>query len=106
MMDEDAPQLQHEICIDGNLVQEQQLYYKGICADCIAEMKQNALQIKKQELINNNYTTIKIQSIMKKNLFVLFVVISTKVLKLQRSVLSARLLPASSRRWRMLLTTI
>ena len=44
MMDEDAPQLQHEICIDGNLVQEQQLYYKGICSDCSAEMEQNALR--------------------------------------------------------------
>lgn len=44
MMDEDAPQLQHEICIDGNLVQEQQLYYKGICSDCIDKMEQTALQ--------------------------------------------------------------
>lgn len=44
MMDEDAPQLQHEICIDGNLVQEQQLYYKGICSDCSAEMEQYALR--------------------------------------------------------------
>ena len=44
MMNEDAPQLQHEICIDGNLVQEQQLYYKGICSDCIDKMEQTALQ--------------------------------------------------------------
>lgn len=34
LMDEKAPQLMHEMNINGNIVQEQQLYYKGICAEC------------------------------------------------------------------------
>lgn len=33
-MGEDAPQLQSDKVIDGNIVQEEQLYYKGVCADC------------------------------------------------------------------------
>lgn len=45
LMDEKAPQLMHEMNINGNIVQEQQLYYKGICAECanneVAETEDN-----------------------------------------------------------------
>ncbi len=34
LMDEKAPTLDHDILVDGNIVQEEQLYYKGICAAC------------------------------------------------------------------------
>lgn len=34
LMDEKAPTLEHDILVDGNIVQEEQLYYKGICAAC------------------------------------------------------------------------
>ena len=36
-MDEHAPQLHKDKKINGHLVQEMQLYYKGICADCLAK---------------------------------------------------------------------
>ena len=35
--DETAPQVDGEINIDGNIVTEKQLYYKGICKECIAK---------------------------------------------------------------------
>ena len=50
LMNEDAPQLQYETYIDGNLVQEQQLYYKGICADCAAKKEQAVLQEKETSI--------------------------------------------------------
>lgn len=31
---EQAPQLESPVCIEGNIVQEKQLYYRGICSDC------------------------------------------------------------------------
>lgn len=34
LMGEKAPKLQQSVCIDGNIVEEEQLYYKGICAEC------------------------------------------------------------------------
>lgn len=34
MFDEKAPQLVENRNINGNLVDEMQLYYKGVCADC------------------------------------------------------------------------
>ncbi len=34
LMEEPAPKLNHERNVDGNIVQEEQLYYKGICAEC------------------------------------------------------------------------
>lgn len=37
LMNEKAPELRHEIMVEGNIVQEEQLYYKGICATCVQE---------------------------------------------------------------------
>lgn len=37
LMSEKAPELSHDIKVDGNIIQEKQLYYKGICADCARE---------------------------------------------------------------------
>ncbi len=37
LMKERAPKLRQEIRVDGNIVQEEQLYYKGICAVCAQE---------------------------------------------------------------------
>lgn len=34
LMDEPAPQLTAPKVVDGNIVLEEQLYYKGICAEC------------------------------------------------------------------------
>ncbi len=34
LFDEPAPVLQGEKTVGGNIVQEEQLYYKGICAEC------------------------------------------------------------------------
>lgn len=34
LMDEPAPQLAAPKVVDGNIVLEEQLYYKGICAEC------------------------------------------------------------------------
>ena len=34
LMDEKAPQMKRNKVVDGNIVEEQQLYYKGICAEC------------------------------------------------------------------------
>ena len=40
LFDEKAPKLKKPINIDGNIVDEMQLYYKGICAECAKEMNQ------------------------------------------------------------------
>lgn len=37
LMNEKAPELTHNIVVDNHIVQEEQLYYKGICADCAKE---------------------------------------------------------------------
>ena len=37
LFEEPAPSLPHDIIIGGNIVQEEQLYYKGICAECAAK---------------------------------------------------------------------
>jgi len=34
LMDEKAPQLKRRKIVDGNIIEEEQLYYKGICAEC------------------------------------------------------------------------
>ena len=34
LFDEEAPSLKSDKVINGNIVQEEQLYYKGICAEC------------------------------------------------------------------------
>ena len=41
LFDEKAPQLESPINIDGNIVDEMQLYYKGICAECAKKYKNN-----------------------------------------------------------------
>ncbi len=37
LMDEKAPTLSDPVEIDGHLIEEQQLYYKGVCRDCLNE---------------------------------------------------------------------
>lgn len=37
LMDEKAPHLDSAVNIEGNIVEEEQLYYKGICAACASE---------------------------------------------------------------------
>lgn len=37
LMDEKAPHLDSAVNIEGNIVEEEQLYYKGICAECASE---------------------------------------------------------------------
>ena len=49
LMDEQAPQLTSELYIDGNIIQEEQLYYKGICAECAQKEKEQ----QKQHSTNN-----------------------------------------------------
>ena len=39
-MDEPAPILTQQREIQGNLVDEMQLYYKGVCAECMAAQKE------------------------------------------------------------------
>ena len=39
LMHEKAPQLSSDIIVDGNIVQEEQLYYKGICSECAKKEK-------------------------------------------------------------------
>ena len=34
LMDEPAPQVAEPLVVDGNVVQEMQLYYKGVCQEC------------------------------------------------------------------------
>lgn len=38
LFDEEAPELKEEKVINGNIVHEEQLYYKGICAECAKKM--------------------------------------------------------------------
>ena len=38
LFDEKAPVLEDEKVINGNIVQEEQLYYKGICAECAKKL--------------------------------------------------------------------
>ena len=38
LFDEEAPLLEEEKVINGNIVHEAQLYYKGICAECAKKM--------------------------------------------------------------------
>ena len=38
LFDEKAPVLEDEKVINGNIVHEEQLYYKGICAECAKKM--------------------------------------------------------------------
>ena len=37
LFDEPAPVLKNDFMVDGHLVSEEQLYYKGICKDCLAK---------------------------------------------------------------------
>lgn len=37
LFDEPAPALKNDFMVDGHLVSEEQLYYKGICKDCLAK---------------------------------------------------------------------
>lgn len=46
LMNEKAPQLSSDIMVNGNIVQEEQLYYKGICSECAKK--------KKNKIKNNN----------------------------------------------------
>ncbi|MDD5861317.1 MAG: Fur family transcriptional regulator [Prevotella sp.] len=41
LFDENAPSLKRPKLIDGNMVDEEQLYYKGICKDCMAKKANN-----------------------------------------------------------------
>lgn len=38
LMEEPAPQLHADRMVDGNIIQEQQLYYKGVCAECAKQI--------------------------------------------------------------------
>lgn len=44
LMHEKAPQLSSDIIVDGNIVQEEQLYYKGICSECAKKEKDEKIQ--------------------------------------------------------------
>ena len=44
LMHEKAPQLSSDIIVDGNIVQEEQLYYKGICSECAKKEKDQNIQ--------------------------------------------------------------
>ena len=39
LFDEKAPRVRKQTMIDGNIVEEEQPYYKGICAECAAKEK-------------------------------------------------------------------
>lgn len=41
LFDEKAPSLRRPKLIDGNLIDEEQLYYKGICKECMAKKANN-----------------------------------------------------------------
>lgn len=41
LFDEKAPLLRRPKLIDGNLIDEEQLYYKGICKECMAKKANN-----------------------------------------------------------------
>ena len=40
-MDEKAPKVKRAVMRDGNLIDEAQLYYKGVCKECLAKEKQD-----------------------------------------------------------------
>lgn len=40
LMQEPAPMVEHNFNVEGNIVQEEQLYYKGICKECAALEKE------------------------------------------------------------------
>lgn len=40
LMQEPAPMVEHNFSVEGNIVQEEQLYYKGICKECAAQEKE------------------------------------------------------------------
>ncbi len=42
LFEEQAPQFEEDKMVGGNIVQEEQLYYKGICAECAKKMKADA----------------------------------------------------------------
>ena len=42
LMDEDAPSVERPKSCDGNLIDEAQLYYKGVCKDCLAKQTKAA----------------------------------------------------------------
>ena len=44
LFDEPAPALKNDFMVDGHLVSEEQLYYKGICKDCLAKDKEKTKQ--------------------------------------------------------------
>ena len=44
LMHEKAPQLSSDIIVDGNIVQEEQLYYKGICSEWAKKEKDQNIQ--------------------------------------------------------------
>lgn len=46
LFDEKAPKTTRRKVIEGNIVDEQQLYYKGICADCVKLNKEKKLKAK------------------------------------------------------------
>ncbi len=41
LMDEKAPSLKKQKMIDGHIIDEEQLYYKGICRECAAKEEHN-----------------------------------------------------------------
>jgi len=40
LFDEPAPKIKDSFMVDGHLVSEAQLYYKGICKDCLKKMNE------------------------------------------------------------------
>ena len=41
LMDEKAPKVKTSVMHDGNLIDEAQLYYKGVCKECLAKEKES-----------------------------------------------------------------
>lgn len=41
LMDEKAPKVKTSVMRDGNLIDEAQLYYKGVCKECLAKEKES-----------------------------------------------------------------
>ena len=44
LMYEKAPQISGDVVVEGNIVQEEQLYYKGICAECAKKENKENIQ--------------------------------------------------------------
>lgn len=44
LMHEKAPQISGDVVVEGNIVQEEQLYYKGICAECAKKENKENIQ--------------------------------------------------------------